>query len=208
MLARSAIVACCLVLSVLFVRAASRPAAVPPHPPLDQLPMQIGGWHGVPYTAIDAADVAVLGVDEFVNRLYAQPGVAPVALYVGYYARQHEGDTIHSPLNCLPGSGWEPASRARARIAVGGRTIEVNRLTIEKGLDRQLVLYWYQAHGRVVASEYWGRAFLIYDAIRSSRTDGALVRVITPVTQGEAAGEMAATSFVQALFPELSRFLP
>ena len=83
---------------------------------------------------------------------------------------------------------------------------------IEKGLDRALVLYWYQAHGRVVANEYWGKFYAVLDAMRINRTDGAMVRVISPIIgsgpQAEAASETEATRFVQSIFPLLSRYLP
>ncbi len=107
-----------------------------------------------------------LGVDEYVNRIVsAAPANPTSSLYVGFYESQRQGDTIHSPLNCLPGAGWSRCRRRRRsrlrpsiRIASAERPIEVNRFVIQKGLDRQLVLYWYQSHGRVVASEYWGRS--------------------------------------------------
>jgi EpsI family protein len=88
--------------------------------------------------------------------------------------------------------------------------IVVNRYVVQKGLDRQLVLYWYQSHGRVVASEYWGKFYLIRDAVRLNRTDGALVRVITPVGDDgdEARAEQTAIRFVKALFPVLGSYLP
>ncbi len=88
--------------------------------------------------------------------------------------------------------------------------IGVNRYIIQKGLDRQLVLYWYQAHGRVVASEYWGKFYLIADAVRLNRTDAALVRVIVPIVgdQGEQRAETLGVRFVQTLFPALINFLP
>jgi EpsI family protein len=86
----------------------------------------------------------------------------------------------------------------------------VNRYVIQKGLDRQLVLYWYQSHGRVVANEYWSKLYLIGDAVRLNRTDAALVRVIIPAPEGEgeARAERQAIEFVRALFPTLTAFLP
>jgi len=86
----------------------------------------------------------------------------------------------------------------------------VNRVIIEKGLDRQLVLYWYQSHGRVVASEYWGKIYTVVDALRYNRTDAAMIRVMTPLNDQspEQAAEARAVQFVQALFPQLSQYLP
>jgi EpsI family protein len=88
--------------------------------------------------------------------------------------------------------------------------IRVNRYIIEKGMDRQLVLYWYQSHGRVIASEYAAKFFLVRDAMQLNRTDAALVRVIAPFNSanGEAAAESLTTSFVKALFPRLGQYIP
>ena len=100
------------------------------------------------------------------------------------------------------------SARVSAESSAKVQSIRVNRYIIEKGLDRQLVLYWYQSHGRVVASEYWGRLYMVVDAIRMNRTDGALVRVITPIITTEDDAERAAVTFVQVLFPHLDRYLP
>jgi EpsI family protein len=116
----------------------------------------------------------------------------------------------------LPGAGWNPVDRSRINIQVGTgtgmRNIEVNRIMIQRGLDRQLVLYWYQAHGRIVASEYWGKIYTVVDTIRLNRTDAALVRVMIPISgsgaQAEHSVERAAVQFVQSLFPLLPRYLP
>jgi EpsI family protein len=132
----------------------------------------------------------------------------PVALYVGYYASQRQGDTIHSPQNCLPGAGWRPVSAERTTVDLGGRTIPVNRFIIQKGLDRQAVFYWYQGRSRVVANEFANKAWLMLDAARLRRTDGGLVRAITPVASTPDAAFATLTTFSTALFPHLSSRLP
>jgi EpsI family protein len=178
--------------------------------------MELGEWRGAQQPPLPHDILAVLGVDDYLTRAYFTPAKAGVGLYVGYYGSQRQGDTMHSPLNCLPGAGWQPVSQttmpvsvpAGADAAAGERTIVVNRYMIEKGLDRQLVLYWYQSHGRVVASEYWGKFYLIRDAVRLNRTDGALVRVIVPVTGDEQAAETHAVQFIKVLFPTLGGYLP
>jgi len=121
-------------------------------------------------------------------------------------------------MNCMPGSGWEPAGRARVSVDIPAapgsppRTVEVNRVVVQKGLDRMLVIYWYQAHGRVVASEYWGKIYTVVDAIRLNRSDGAMVRLIVPVNgqraDGEREAERVALDFARALFPAIGRYLP
>jgi EpsI family protein len=201
---------------------AERPEPVPVRTTFDQFPMQLDEWHGVQDAPFAPEILAILGVDDYMARAYFTPERAGVGVYVGYYGTQRQGDTMHSPQNCLPGAGWEPVSNTlmslnvRDTAASPERRIEVNRYLIRKGLDRQLVLYWYQSHGRVVASEYWSKFFLIRDAVRLNRTDGALVRVIAPIAgttgadlaEGERAAERLVVRFVQELFPALNGYLP
>ena len=180
--------------------------------PLRSLPLTWGPWIGHDAPAFGPAILAQLGVDEYINRVYVD-GDRPLSLYVGYYQSQREGDTIHSPQNCLPGAGWLPVSTSRLTLSVTGRAepITINRMLIQKGADRQVVLFWYQSHGRVVASDYLSKTYLIYDAVRHNRSDAAMVRVISPVMPGEGgdvAAEHLAVSFVEAIFPQLDAFLP
>jgi EpsI family protein len=192
---------------------ASRPEITPIRESLSGLPMQIGEWEGHKASDLEANIIAVLGVDDYINRLYYNRGSIPASLYIGYYQSQREGDTIHSPLNCLPGAGWNPSKNDHIIVPVnGGPSIEINRIAIQKGMDKQLVLYWYQSHGRAIASEYWGKIYTVIDALRTNRTDAALVRVITPVAgltpEAEAQAEQRAIDFTKSLYPMLSRFLP
>jgi EpsI family protein len=168
------------------------------------LPVQIGGWVGrdAPPFADDV--LATLGVDEYINRRYVAQGAPPIDVYVGYYRSQRRGDTIHSPRNCLPGAGWEPVSDDRVRVDAGTASLTVNRYVIQKGLDRQVVFYWYQGRGRVIAGEYTNKLMLMLDAARLHRTDGGIVRLMVPVrtTTGAASHELSA--FAAALGPSLS----
>ena len=215
MIRRVVVLSACLILWAAYVAHATQPELVPLRQPLAKLSKQIGPWAGRDEPQLTSDIVSVLGVDEYINRDYYDPSrriPSSVALYVGYYKSQREGDTIHSPLNCIPGSGWEPVKAAHAAIAIPGREpIVVNRMVIQKGADKQVVAYWYQAHGRIVASEYWSKLFMVYDAVRLNRSDAALVRVISPVLPSEndeTAAEQRVTQFVQALFPRLEAHLP
>ncbi len=196
-----------------FSARAMRAEQVPLHAPLGNLPNQIGAWSGEDTPPFAENVLTALGVDAYVSRIYATDAAAPVALYVGYYASQRTGDTIHSPQNCLPGAGWLPVHNARVDIPVAGRPspLTVNRLVIQKGLEQQVVLYWYQSRGRVVASDYWSKVYLVYDAARYHRSDAAMVRVISPVMAGEAsveAAERRAAEFTSTMFSALERLLP
>jgi len=206
---RLAIAAALFIAMTAVLARASAEEAIPARQSFARFPSRIGVWTGTKAADFDRRVLDVLGVDDYIIRTLTDPNRRVLGLYVGYWGSQRQGDTIHSPLNCLPGSGWEPTSRRRIAIALpGGGTALINDLVIEKGLDREAVLYWYQSHGRIVASEYWGRAFLALDALRLNRTDGAMVRVIAPIGDSVDAARGVALDFAKSILPLLSRYLP
>ena len=214
---RSAVLVACILGTAWYLTTAPGAEAVPARTSLRSFPMAIGSWHGQNQPDFTSQIVAVLGVDDYIFRTYRRDTSQTVGLYVGYHDSQRQGDTIHSPLNCLPGAGWQPASKGRALIDVRAssgapRSIEINRYVIQRGLDRRLVLYWYQSHGRVVASEYWGKVYTVVDAVRLNRTDAALVRVMTAIPEAtpeaERAAEALASEFVQSIYPLLAPYVP
>jgi EpsI family protein len=195
---------------------------VPIRESLVTFPIQVGEWQGVRATPLPANVLAVLGVDEYLNRTYYTSERA-LGLYVGYYQSQRQGDAIHSPMNCLPGAGWEPLKRDYLTLNVAlspgtdvaaapTRPIRVNRYLIRKGADTQVVLYWYQSQGRAIANEYLSKVYMVYDAMRSNRTDAALVRIASPVVGSSAIAEQEAegraVEFVKSIYPFLGRYLP
>ena len=175
--------------------------------PLAALPHVIDNWRGREATPLADDVVALLGVDDYIHRVYLSDAGVPVGLYAGYYGSQRQGDTIHSPQNCLPGAGWRPVSSTTIHLNSDGRRVPVNQYIIQKGIDQQVVLYWYQGRGRVVANEYANKALLMWDAATLQRTNGGLVRVMSPVVPGrDAAADVAA--FATALLPRLQRVMP
>jgi EpsI family protein len=180
--------------------------------PLEEFPAQLGAWqqHGAD-ARFDAATEAVLLADDYLARDYVRADGTSANFYVGYYASQRNGATYHSPLNCLPGSGWvltEPG-RILVQPVGGGPAIEANRYIIEHGsTDRQVLIYWYQGRGRAVASEYWGKIYTVLDSVRRRRSDGAMVRVIVPVRDSEAEALQLATDLAAQAAPVLPAFVP
>jgi len=195
----------------LFLRSRSQPELLPRHEALASFPSRVGDWQGRD-VALSPNVREILGEGDFLLRVYGRrPDEPYIDLFLAFFPSQRMGSTIHSPQNCLPGSGWTPAESSRMELPrPGGGNIKVNRYVITRGLDHMLVLYWYQAHGRVVASEYWAKFYLVADAIRMNRSDGALVRVMTPIAQDEslASAEQRGVSFVQDALPLLGRYIP
>lgn len=184
---------------------------IPPSEPVSQVPNIIGGWFGRDLT-IDQETREVLGSGSFLSRIYNQRGASePIGLFIAYFPTQRTGSTIHSPKNCLPGAGWSfESSRYVDLKDDAGQVHQVGEYVIANGDEKQFVIYWYLAHGRSVANEYKAKFYLVADAIRMNRTDGALIRVMTPVdrSKGTAAAKASAEAFTGELMPLLPRFVP
>ena len=187
---------------------------VPISDPVSAMPTQIGLWSSRDEPLNDEV-LQILGKGEFLNRIYdirdGRSSVPSIGLFIGYFPTQRTGQTIHSPQHCLPGAGWTfESSRYTTLKANDGTNYRVGEYVITNGEARQFVLYWYQAHGRSVANEYVSKAYLIADAIRMNRTDGALVRVITPIAPSEpvSAARDRAIGFAKQMATQLPRIIP
>jgi EpsI family protein len=189
---------------------------VPATPPLSLLPQTIGTRTAQDYP-LDSETLEVLGDGRFLNRVYSsvgpvgQPAEAPVSLFIGYFPTQRSGQSIHSPQNCLPGAGWAFLSSQVINLPTAdGRPYPVGEYLIGNAGQKQVVLYWYLAHGRSVASDYLAKAYMMLDAVRWNRTDGALVRIVTPVGQNESLefAQQRAVQFAGQVTPLLPRFIP
>ncbi len=210
--ARFLVAAALLAVTAIFLHARSRNEVLPMRQPLKAFPLQVGEWSGTD-VAVSHDVLDVLGQGDFLLRVYQDDsGRSPeVDLFLAYFSSQRAGDTIHSPKNCLPGAGWSPIEASRISISSPGRApFPANRYIIAKGAERQLVLYWYWAHDRAVASEYWAKFYLVADSIRMNRSDGSLVRVTTPLRSGEStdAALDRLLAFAGKVVPVLNGFVP
>jgi EpsI family protein len=200
-----------LVAAGYFLRSISHGEETPLHRSLADFPLHIGPWSGNEQ-GLEADVLRVLKVDDYMMRQYQSEQGLPIGLYVGYYKSMRQGATYHSPKNCLPGSGWYFVATGKTRIQVPDsheRAVEINKFVIQKGLDKQLVLYWYQDRGRTITSEYWAKIYMVLDAITKQRTDGAFVRITLPFIH-HAEGEVLeqGKAFAEQVFPLLRRYLP
>ena len=208
---RFSLLALLLAATIGILRARDHEEVLPPHNNLSGFPLILGDWQGKD-GKIDADVLETLGPGDFLFRDYFNiPRQQANNLFIAFFPSQRKGDTIHSPKNCLPGAGWIPVQSARIWIVgQGGQKIEVNRFLIEKGSDRALVLYWYQAHGHATPSEYRAKYHLVADAIAMNRSDGALVRISTFLQNGESLthAEARAIAFAQLTLPLLDSYIP
>lgn len=200
-----------LVTSAVLLHALAREEILPLRKSFADFPRRIDEWSGKALW-IESDVLEVLKVDDYMMRQYSDENGAPIGLYVGYYKSLRQGASYHSPKNCLPGSGWYFARTGTTRLDIPARdrqAVEVNQVVIHKGLDKQLVLYWYQDRGRIITNEYWGKIYLVLDAMIKNRTDGALVRVTVPfLGDDEGAVLDRGKTFVGKIFPLLPGYLP
>ena len=213
--------------AALYLRAHDFDVPPPITQQLQDFPAQVGPWDGTDQP-IDERTLKILGPGEFLMRNYfphpdqLHPGQPHpdqphadqepwVNLFIAYFPSQRAGDTIHSPLHCLPGAGWLPVDRRQVTLSLPGHgPFPANRVVIAKGEFRQVVLYWYWAHDRGVASEYWAKYYLVQDSIQQHRSDGALVRIITPIYPGEDADAAyrRILPFAGDIVPQLDDYIP
>lgn len=184
--------------------------SIPLREPLSAFPDQVGNWSLLSQPAMTPDVVQVLNADDYTLRIYQNPQGAQAQFFVAYYRTQRAGESMHSPKNCLPGAGWEPIRSDTIPFPTAGGDARINRYVVEKGTDRDLALYWYQAQGRIIASEYAGKFYLIWDAMRTGRRDGAIVRVLLPMRPQESieAATAQGLSLASPALPLLNRFLP
>jgi len=197
---------------------------VPSSTPLDDFPVLMGSLSSISMP-IDPEALAILGQGFFLNRVFTPPRSdadtvkplpgseisGPVGLFIAYFPTQRTGQSIHSPQNCLPGSGWSFESSGTTELTdASGHRSQVGDYVIVNGDQRAEVLYWYQSHGRAIASDYKAKFYMLVDSIRYSRSDAALVRIVTPIQPSEQRQNAhdRAVLFAQRLIPMLPAYIP
>jgi exosortase D (VPLPA-CTERM-specific) len=191
--------------------APERTIVTPDRPAFVLFPRAVDGWTGSSQTL--SRDIeAVLGADDYLSAAYAHEGeAAPVDLFAAYYRRQTEGSGIHSPEVCIPAGGWEVSAWRPTEVVLGGgERLTVNRAIIQKGVNRQLVYFWFEQRGRTMTSDYRVKMHAIADSITTGRSDGGIVRLITPIglREREELADARLVRFLDAARPEISRFFP
>ena len=177
---------------------------------LKDFPRQIGTWEqSGGDEQFDNQTLAVLRSSDYLLRNYRGADGRVVNFYVGYYASQRDGATFHSPLNCLPGAGWVMNEPGKITITPEGKAPFIaNRYLIQNGLHKELLVYWYQGRGRAVASEYWGKVYTVVDSVRRRRSDGAMIRIMTPIDGSESKALQAAIDLATHSAAILPEFVP
>ncbi len=205
------IVAGIMVLTMIVLGLTSHSEIIKPNKPFDTFPMTIGDWRGTT-SKFDQKVYDILGVEDSILASYQTNDGRSVQFYVGFYQSQKEGDLIHSPKNCMPGSGWNILNTSIESVDVGQggsvKNINVIKLILVKESQKQVVLYWFQSRGRIIASEYMQKIWLVIDSITKHRTDGSFVRLISPVVENEAKTLEILKGFTKEIYPLLNEYIP
>ncbi|MEW5803016.1 MAG: exosortase C-terminal domain/associated protein EpsI [bacterium] len=179
--------------------------------PLTRFPQIIEDWKAIDEQYIDKNSMAVLLVDDYLMRTYMNEGCQTSSLYIGYFKTQREGKQIHSPRQCLPGAGWTLLEHTKYQLPLmqhNPSRIPVNLYLMRKGSEKLSVVWWYQGRGRIYNNEWLNKLYMTLDSVVKGRTDGALVRVITPVTCSAEQTIEDQTRFINNFFPLLREYIP
>lgn len=200
-----------MILTMACLRYMSHVEDIIPNKSFSTFPKQIGEWAGKE-ECFDKRIYDILGVDDsFLCNYYTSDG-RQVHLYIGFYRSQREGDLIHSPKHCMPGAGWNIIKTSLEELKIPNHNpgrIKSIKLILEKGAQRQVVLYWFQSRGRFISSEYMQKIYLVLDSIIKHRTDGSFVRLIAPVINvDEEKTVKDLKDFAKLLIPILQEYIP
>lgn len=183
---------------------------IPERQQLSSFPLALGDWKGR-FDPMEQQFIDALNFDDYLMANYFGPERQPVNFYVGWYATQNKDKVPHSPRGCIPAGGWQIVSMERATVDLReGLTLPVNSAIIQKGRDRQLVYYWFEQRGRMLTNEFAVKWYIFQDSITQGRTDGALIRLVTPLPEGADMSEAhrRLSDFTRRVQPELERFVP
>jgi EpsI family protein len=198
-----------LVVQAVMFYSASHGEMTPLATPLSAFPLTVGDWQMTQEGVIDQEVKDLLKADDYLTREYGGPEARDVNLYMAYFKTQRQGQSPHSPKNCLPGSGWQPSETGRVDVPIGDGSIRINQYVVSKGQAQDVVFYWYQTQGRVIADEFAAKFYLISDSIKHHRSDTALVRVIVPISHDQTEqAEKVGIDFVKTFYPVIKAHLP
>jgi len=183
-------------------------AAVPVVRPLSQFPDAYQGWRMISQERFSEAILSVLKPTDYLARSYERPNVRRIGLYIGYHDGGKESGEIHSPKNCLPGSGWQQISTERVHLSTPPGKISLIKAVYQKGERRELFLYWFQMQDKTLADEYSLKLVGISNSIIHGRRDAAFIRISVPFEADEQEAAAAGVHFIQDFYPLIREFLP
>ena len=185
---------------------------VPDRQAFSMFPLYNDGWVGKESSLTEAELDVLLLTDYFIGDYKKVGGSLPVNFYTAWYQEQRKGASIHSPKSCLPGGGWVIQSHTIDTLSFDAiqTDLNVNRVVMQMAEHQQLVYYWFHGRNRNITNEYLAKWYIFWDSLTRSRTDGALMRLVTYVPEDSDILEADARmqNFLQAFYPVFSDYIP
>lgn len=187
----------------------SREELKPARTTFTSFPDKVAGWKGK-QDSLEQIYLDQLKLDDYVITNYRNDKDRVVNFYVAYYASQRKGQSAHSPRSCIPGGGWKMTELSTYQVPGLDKPLFVNRTVIKLGDAKQVVYYWFQQRGRNLTNEYMVKWYIFWDAMTKNRTDGALVRLTTPIGKDESVedGDKRLAEFTREFHPLMGEYIP
>ncbi len=120
---------------------------------LGKNPILFDGWTCFYVGELDSLTKSALGTQEGYIHKYREGGLDIEAVTVVFKDQKFEAQ-VHSPLHCLPGSGWEIIRQENIVQENGSGSLYATLLQIKKSSLSQYVLYWFMINGKMVQDIY------------------------------------------------------
>ncbi|MBF0558503.1 MAG: EpsI family protein [Nitrospirae bacterium] len=182
--------------------------SVPMNKPFDEFPTDHLQWKMTSQTTFSESVLNVLRPTDYMLRRYAATDELPVDLYIGYHSGGQKSGELHSPRNCMPGSGWYMVSQQKMDVKVDNNNMKIVKTVYQKGSDKELFLYWFQVKGKIVSDEYSLKIYEVLNSILFNRKDAAFIRISVPVGDDENRALLSGMKFLKDFYPVIQEFLP
>ena len=183
-------------------------AVVPVHKPLNQFPQQVGKWNMIGQARFDERVLKVLKPSDYLSRTYLSSDGQNLSLYIGYHDGGAMSGSIHSPRQCLPGSGWNRLNSQIRKVNIGSRTIPYVSSYYQKGIEKQLFLYWFQVRDRILTNEYMLKLAIAQNVLLSNRRESSFIRISLIATDREEEAIQQGEQFIRDIYPSIKTSLP
>jgi EpsI family protein len=183
-------------------------ADIPINTPLDSFPQRAGDWSMTGQARFDERVLAVLLPTDYLSRSYVDSAGDKLSLYIGFHNGGPKSGPIHSPKQCLPGSGWNRLKQEIRSVRVGGEDIPYVSAIYQKDSEKQLFLYWFQVRDQILTNEYALKLAMIKNSVLSNRRDSAFIRLSAMATEGEEKATEIGEKFIRDFFPAIRQALP
>ncbi len=181
---------------------------VPLNRSLKEFPMEYKGWHMISESLFSDDVLDVLRPTDYMLRKYVGTDGVPVSLYIGYHGGGKDSGGIHSPKNCLPGSGWYLVSEERITVRSGLKAIDLEKAVYQKGAYKELFLYWYDVKGQSITNEFALKFAEIKNSMIYRRRDSAFIRISVDIESDEDISFLVCEKFIKDFYPVIEEFLP